>query len=141
MEDPQASMEDPSQILSLVQTLLASCAELADELRPLLAKPLNQQIDECALPEEKIKTYHGYLYCLISVMFAHLKASGESTDNHPIMQELDRVKQSMARLKRTEQKESAPDNLSQLQQTLGTKPRSTAISLANFQGTHTKFNE
>lgn len=149
-------MEDISKFKGFVRSLEASIDDLSEALEPVLDTPLDEIIAKCTTPQQKAKTYNSYLYCVISILFAYIKSLGVNTDNHPIMKELTRVKQSMKALKDAEhalKKKSETTELEKdktkefLQRALGTtggaaapdNMKSPAISKVNFEGKHTKF--
>lgn len=149
-------MENIENVRSFIRSLDSSIEDLQIALHPVLTQSLEETIAKCKLPEEEVKAYNGYLYCLISILYSYLKTLGIDTDKHPIMKELTRIKESMKRFKDYEDslknekvseeklKHSAKEFL---QRTLGTtggaaapdSMKSPAISSAHFQGTHTKF--
>lgn len=152
------NMENIDNVKGFIRALDSSVDELLLALKPALSVSLEETIAKCNLPQEKIKVYHSYLYCLISILYAYLKSLGVNTDEHPIMKELTRIKESMKKLKDFEEslknkKEDSAKNSHDakefLQRTLGTtggaatpdSMKVPAISSASFQGTHTKFTE
>lgn len=154
----QSEMENIETVRDCANALENSVDELKDKLQPILGKKLDDLMRDCHSPKEEVSFLNSYAYCLVSVLFAAMKASGIKTENHPIMKELDRIKASMMRLKDYEQggqKKAEAAAASQekskeyLQRTLGTSSsaatpdslKKPAISQMNFQGTHTKFSD
>lgn len=150
-------MEDINKFKGFLRSFEVSIDELSEALEPILETPLDDIIAECTTAQQKAKAYNSYLYCVISILFAYIKSLGVNTDNHPIMKELSKIKQSMKALKEAEvslQKkneliESDKDKASQfLERALGTtggaaapeSMKSPAISKVNFEGKHTKFD-
>ncbi|RKP29833.1 hypothetical protein METBISCDRAFT_17718 [Metschnikowia bicuspidata] len=151
-------MENTSTVKSLVDSLEGSIASLDEALLPLLETKLEDRLAKCETPEEKAKVYHDHIYITNSIIFACLKASGVKTEDHPIMKELERTKQSINKLKKAklalEEKANSEEEAQKrtaefLKHTLGTtgglavpeSMKSPAISSANFKGKHTRFNE
>lgn len=152
-------MENIENVKLFIKSLDSSANKLSEQLKPLLSKSLDDQINLIEDPIAKIKFYNNYLYCLVSLIFAYLKSVGVDTNTHPIVKELARVKSYMNRLKELEAKISSKDTTKEdseaaknfLQNTLGGKINGggaavpeglskPAISKANF-GKHTKFDE
>lgn len=151
-------MEGTDEIHAFVRALDTSIANLNVALEPALAWTLEQKIEKCNLPQERIKLYHDHLYTVISILFAYLKVTGVKTETHPIMKELTRIKQSMKNFKQLEEQmkqshetsakhnDKAADFLHKTLGTVGGKAapdslKSPAISSVNFKGTHTKFDD
>lgn len=149
---------ETTDIRAFVRSLDASIESLSANLKPALYTPLSERLAECSLPQEEIKLCQNHLFIVISVLFAYLKVLGVKTEDHPIMKELARIKQSMKdfkdleeRLKRKEdtQTQAREDTKQFLQNTLGTTGGaaapdslcSPAISSSNFKGNHTKFTD
>lgn len=157
-------MEDIDKVQNYIASLDGSVDELEDIIQPLLGKDL-RLITQNSDPITRIRTYNNYLYVTISTLFAYLKSTGVKTESHPIMEELTRIKKSMARVDELEKKlklkdtsESDKETAKRLiQQTLGGKINgggaaapdgitSPAISSETFksltyQGKHTKFDQ
>lgn len=154
-------MENIDNVKLFIKSLDGSIDQLKEQLKPII----NIQLDELigintTKPIEVIKFYNNYLYTLISLIFSYLKTIGVKVEDHPIMNELNRIKAYMKRLKEFELKllkdESKDEKKSDqakkfLENTLGSKlngggaakPQSLsepAISSSNFKGKHTKFN-
>lgn len=151
-------MENLENIKGFVRSLEHSVEDLSEALEPVLNTSIEDMIAECTTPQQKVKVYNSYLYCVISILFAYIKSLGVNTDDHPVMNELTRIKQSMKALKDAEEslqkksedaKESKDQAKEFLQRALGTtggaaapdSMKSPAISKVNFQGTHTKFTD
>lgn len=146
---------DAEHIRNYISALDASIEGLSGALDPVLRTSLDDKIAECQLPQERIKIYNNHLYVTISVLYSYIKTLGINTNDHPIMEELKRIKEFMKQAKEVEEslknkevedlksKDNAKDFL---QRTLGTtgaavldSMKSPAISSENFKGAHTKF--
>lgn len=151
-------MESSSTVEKLVDNLDVSIESLEEALRPMLETSLDEKLSKCTNAEEKATLYHEYIYVINSILFAYLKVAGAKTEEHPIMKELARTKESINKLKhiknQIESKNDADEASKKktaefLQRTLGTTGgvaapdslSSPAISSANFKGKHTKFDE
>lgn len=141
--------EGIEKIQAFLQSLNGSIDDLHQKLQPIIAKSLDEVVAGYDSPLEKIEIYNSYSYVLISIIVAYLRSIGVDTTNHPIMNELKRVKQYMQKHKAllAKQEQSQDDELSNtkdyLQQTLGNKPE-PAISSAHFNdneksGKHKRF--
>lgn len=155
---PKDNMENFDTVKHLVSNLDGSILNLQEALQPFFDIKMDEALSKCSTSEEKIKLYHEYLYVTNSVLFAFLKVSGVKTDDHPIMKEIARTKQSMNKLKELkksielkniEEEEKKKKTAEFLQRSLGTTGglaapeslKSPAISSANFKGKHTRFSE
>lgn len=146
---------DPDHIRNYISALDTSIDGLSKALDPVLSTSLDDKIAECQLPQERIKIYNNHLYVTISVLYSYIKTLGINTNDHPIMEELKRIKDFMKQAKEVEESlknkqeedlKSKDDAKDFLQRTLGTtgaavleSMKSPAISSQNFKGTHTKF--
>lgn len=150
-------MEDINKFKGFIRSLEVSIDDLSEALEPVLNVPLDEVIAGCTTAQQKAKAYNSYLYCVISILFAYVKSLGVNTDNHPIMKELAKIKQSMKALKEAEESlqkkendaESEKEKAKQfLERALGTtggaaapeSMKGPAISKVNFEGKHTKFD-
>lgn len=141
---PLLSMDEGiEKIKKFLDSLNGSIDDLQDKLQPIIAKSLDEVVAEYESPLEKIEIYNSYSYVLISIVVAYLRSTGVDTTNHPIMKELQRVKQYMEKHKALIAKKNSGDEAETkeyLQKTLGNKPE-PAISSANFKetGKHKRF--
>lgn len=151
-------MEHIDTVKNICRSLEDTVGTLRESLLPIMNRPLDDLLRERKTPKEEVQFLNTYVYCLVSIIFAAIKTSGGSTEDHPIMKELDRVKASMNRLKNFDKvaenkakasAESQEKSKEFLQRTLGTTGgaaapdslKGPAISQANFQGTHTRFED
>lgn len=149
---------DSENVRGYVAALDTSIDGLTEALQPIFSTLLEEKIAQCQLPQEQIKIYNSHLYITISILYSYIKVLGINTNDHPIMNELKRIKEVMKAVKDAEQSlknKDEKDLKSQdeakefLQRTLGTKVgaavtesmKSPAISSLNFRGTHTKFKD
>ncbi|KAH3668050.1 hypothetical protein OGAPHI_001804 [Ogataea philodendri] len=137
-----------------VKKLLASLSRGIDDLEKnvkseVFIRSLLEHVQEAKSPLEKVDLYNNYAYVIASLYFVLLKTSGENKKNeHPIMQELNRVKLYIDRAKKAEQiKKNGnidPDEASKaaeryVKNQLGEKVE-PAVSKVHFEGRHTKFD-
>lgn len=144
------------KIKKFLDSLDGSIDDLQTKLQPIIAKSLDEVVAGYDSPLEKIEIYNSYSYVLISIIVAYLRSIGVDTNNHPIMKELQRVKQYMEKHKAlitkqdSRQQQELSNTKEYLQSTLGNKPENKpepAISSAHFNdtkksstGKHTKFD-
>lgn len=89
-------MENIPKVKQHADTLAYQVKNLESTLSPLI-----HSVNVDALSTyEQAEHYALLAYSLDSIIFAHLKNNGVETKGHPIMIELDRIKASMAKLKR-----------------------------------------
>lgn len=151
-------MERVDEVRKFVQAVDMLTLALSTKLEPILKKSLDELLLSTASLHQQILLLNNFTYTLIAIIFAYIKVQGISTDSHPVMKELGRIKASMARYKelvlRTALSELEQDRASKkaqryLQNTLGVKSglggavsesaALPAISSQNFTGKHTKF--
>lgn len=148
-------MDDIEDVNLFVESLNTSIGKLHDEIEPILTKPVEEIASGTDSPLDTIKVYNNFSYTLVSLIFSYLKIIGINTSEHPIGEDLNKIKSYMKRLKdmeanltRQERHKNTDTANDYLVQTLGTKDDkeqekedSPAISRLNFQGTHTKFDD
>ena len=148
-------MDDIEDVNLFVQSLNSSIEKLHDEIEPILTKPVDELASSTDSPLDTIKVYNNFSYTLVSSIFSYLKIIGINTSQHPIVEDLNKIKSYMKRLKdieakltRQEANKGTDTAKDYLVQTLGTKDDkeqkkydSPSISRLNFQGTHTKFDD
>lgn len=157
-------MDSSDNIRLFIKSLDSSVDQLESSLAPILKKSLDELIFTTTAGDEneqisKIKFYNNFLYTLIATIFSYLKSVGINTDTHPIMNELNRIKTYMARVKRLQdiqegkvktEEQKQQDSKTFLQNVLGGSAGGAAasesmsqpaISSSNFKGTHTKFKD
>lgn len=142
------------KIKKFIDSLDGSIDDLHLKLQPIITKSLDEVVSNVQSPVEKIELYNNYSYVLVSIIVAYLRSSGIDTTDHPIMKELDRVKLYMKRHKDLVTQDDTDatrlkNTKDYLLKTLGTKSvtentasgqQEPAISSANFQNTHKKFD-
>lgn len=154
-------MENIDSIKALLVTLDTSVDQLDESLESITKKSLDDIAESKSNTIERIRTYNNYSYVLMSLIFSYLKTIGVSTDEHPILRELARVKSNMKRLKDLEQnktkEESSKEQSSEqakefLRNALGktangggaayrSNMSEPAVSSSSFKGVHTKFED
>lgn len=151
-------MDNTENIKLFLKSLDLSILQYEPTLELLLSKSLDEHLAQQETAKDKILFLNNFQYVLVSTIFSYLKTIGVNTDEHPIKNELARVKNYMMRAKKLDQ--NLDDEMKQkeedekrkakefITQTLGMKngAESTltdtrpAISTKSFQGTHTKFD-
>ncbi|EDK42675.1 hypothetical protein LELG_00853 [Lodderomyces elongisporus NRRL YB-4239] len=151
-------MDNTENIKLFLKSLDLSILQYEPTLELLLSKSLDEHLAQQETAKDKIQFLNNFQYVLVSTIFSYLKTIGVNTDEHPIKNELARVKNFMMRAKKLDQ--NLDDEMKQkeedekrkakefITQTLGMKngAESTltdtrpAISTKSFQGTHTKFD-
>lgn len=161
--------ENIANVKLFIQSLSNSITNYSTSLTPLQNKSLSDLLTSLETSsdsstnssiKDQLTILNNYAYVLISTLFAYLKLIGVETDNHPIMKELSRIKESMKRLKNIDLDESQQIKLEQekqkqeeekkknyLNKVIGVKSNGLgnatgpAISKKNFTGVHTKFDD
>lgn len=151
-------MDNTENIKLFLKSLDLSILQYEPTLELLLSKSLDEHLAQQETAKDKIQFLNNFQYVLVSTIYSYLKTIGVNTDEHPIKNELARVKNYMMRAKKLDQ--NLDDEMKQkeedekrkakefITQTLGMKngAESTltdtrpAISTKSFQGTHTKFD-
>ncbi|CAN6604739.1 exosome complex protein Lrp1p [Trichomonascus vanleenenianus] len=91
-------MEQLPAIQSLIEQLDENITNLEEKISPFLENDVSATRFDSPLDQASYST--ALAYALISILFSYLKATGEDTNNHPIMEELERVKSYMAKVKK-----------------------------------------
>ncbi|ESW99746.1 hypothetical protein KL918_001318 [Ogataea parapolymorpha] len=144
-------MDDIDTVKKLLVSLNHGVDELEIKLKSgMLAKSLLNHIQGTKTPLEKVDLYNNYAYVIASLYFVLLKTSGENKKNeHPIMQELNRVKLYIERAKKAATKEENTEEFKRkvaeaaerhVRNQLGEKIE-PAVSKLHFEGKHTKFGD
>ncbi|KAG7749643.1 hypothetical protein KL912_001644 [Ogataea haglerorum] len=142
-------MDDIDAVKKLLASLHHGVEELEIKLKSgMLAKSLLNHVQGAKTPLEKVNLYNNYAYVIASLYFVLLKASGENKKNeHPVMQELNRVKLYIERAKKAAAKEENTEEFRRkvaeaaerhVRNQLGEKVE-PAVSKVHFEGKHTKF--
>ncbi|RPB19412.1 exosome-associated factor Rrp47/DNA strand repair C1D [Terfezia boudieri ATCC MYA-4762] len=97
-----------SDLQSLVEDLDDHLADLTDAIDPLLTHPISESASKLPLVD-KAKLHVIHVYALESLLFSYLRLNGIKTKDHPIMRELTRVKQYMAKIKDAEENAARQD--------------------------------
>mmetsp|Transcript_14798 Transcript_14798/g.35755 ORF Transcript_14798/g.35755 Transcript_14798/m.35755 type:complete len:143 (+) Transcript_14798:120-548(+) len=93
-----AKAELPEGIQERLDTLEESMTALEAELEPLLSTPWDVLTSKME-PLEKAKLNLMIAYAADSLFFLYLKTQGQSAEDHPVTEELARVKEYMQKLK------------------------------------------
>lgn len=92
-------MENVPTVQKHVDGLAAQVASLEVALKT----SVNETLPETLTPMEQAEHYALLSYALNSIIFAYLKSTGTETKSHPIMLELERIKASLAKIKRVQE--------------------------------------
>ncbi|KAG7812195.1 hypothetical protein KL921_001427 [Ogataea angusta] len=144
-------MDDIDAVKKLLASLNHGVEDLETKLKSgMLAKSLLNHVQGAKTPLEKVDLYNNYAYVIASLYFVLLKTSGENKKNeHPIMQELNRVKLYIERAKKAVTKEENTEEFKRkvaeaaerhVRNQLGEKIE-PAVSKVHFEGKHTKFGD
>ncbi|KAH3677152.1 hypothetical protein WICMUC_001907 [Wickerhamomyces mucosus] len=152
-------MENTELINQFIKSLNGSLDSLDGDFKQLVGQSFEDRLNIADGPLDRIKISNNYAYILTSLSFAYLKSIGIDTSKHPIMDDLNRVKSYVARLKEVEN-QSKNEEVKSEKDTEAAKRfinaalnsgtgNSTvvkgvpepAISSASFKGTHTKFKD
>ncbi|EMG45601.1 LRP1 Exosome complex protein LRP1 [Candida maltosa Xu316] len=160
-------MDDIKNVKAYIASLSTSITNLSNSLLPLQNKSLSDILADKPSsssndPVAQIQVLNNYSYVLVSTLYSYLKTIGVDVDAHPIKDQLNRVKTSMARYKALQMGKDHEDELEKkkeeekrrerehLSRTLGVRDvgaaadqigASAAISKVNFEGKHTKFDD
>jgi exosome complex protein LRP1 len=88
----------PEEAATSVAQMSEAVRELETSLLPLLALPptdINERLNE----QDRAKLRLFTAYSINSLFYAYLKSQGEATTAHPVMKELDRVKEYFGKLR------------------------------------------
>ena len=100
-------MENVPTVQKHVDNLGAQISTLQKVLNPII----HGVVPETLTPLEQAQHYALLAYALDSIIFAHLKSTGTDHKGHPIMLELERIKASMAKIKRVQDGMSSEQDL------------------------------
>lgn len=100
-------MEPQTDLPDLVEDLEVNIDELAEALQPLLAAPIHTTASSLPLLD-KSKLYVLTAYAIESLLFSALQASGTNAKEHPIFNELGRLKGYFAKIKEVEERGAQP---------------------------------
>jgi len=92
---------DSTSILSLLERLESEIDGLEDSLVPLLETDLSNITSKLPLLD-KAKLYVLMTYAVESILFSYLRLNGSKAREHPVFQELTRVKQYFEKIKAAE---------------------------------------
>ncbi|VEU21326.1 DEKNAAC102389 [Brettanomyces naardenensis] len=148
-------MEDPDSVKKILESTQAEIGSLQKTLNEtILRKDLNELLislgddaDGAQSELAKCKLLNSYAYVIASLYFSYLKAAGMNKHNeHPIMQELGRVKSYIGRVQTAEQRQSKQQELSEADREAAKRfvesefgAKEPAISSVHFEGTHKRF--
>ncbi|KAK0937935.1 hypothetical protein LTR29_010500 [Friedmanniomyces endolithicus] len=92
---------ESSEVLSLVEDMGSNIDDLEEALAPLLKTALSASTSKLPLLD-KAKLYVLVTYAIESILFSALRLNGVDVKEHPIYQELNRVKEYFAKIKTAE---------------------------------------
>lgn len=92
---------DTTDLMPLVEDLDANITDLEESLQPLLTTALSASTSKLPLLD-KAKLYVLTTYAIESLLFSYLRLNGVDAKNHPVFQELTRVKHYFDKLKTAE---------------------------------------
>ncbi|KAK1061985.1 hypothetical protein LTR74_010649 [Friedmanniomyces endolithicus] len=92
---------ESSDVLSLVEDMGSNIDDLEDALAPLLKTALSASTSKLPLLD-KAKLYVLVTYAIESILFSALRLNGVDAKEHPVFQELNRVKEYFAKIKTAE---------------------------------------
>ncbi|XP_023933693.1 nuclear nucleic acid-binding protein C1D [Lingula anatina] len=101
------SEDFPSEIQDQLSSFDDSLTKVEDTLKPLLMTPLNE-VHEKLNPLDCAKVNLVAAYAVNSLFWTYLNVRGENPKEHPVKQELDRIRGYMNRVKEIQEKEKAP---------------------------------
>lgn len=100
------SDEFPTEIGDKMQMFHESVEKIGTIINPFLDKKLDD--DEKLSPLDKARLYLTAVYTMNSLFWMNLVVKGENPKEHPIKEEIDRVKMYLMRMKEIEDKSKAP---------------------------------
>lgn len=110
-------MENLQKVKKLVSDLQKNVSSTKAQIEPVLTSVTPESLQ----PLEQAKHYALLAYSLDSLIFSYLKATGEETANHPITNELERIKRIMGTITKAEKtgprpkkSTSAPERVSRI---------------------------
>ncbi|KAK0251225.1 hypothetical protein LTR29_007543 [Friedmanniomyces endolithicus] len=92
---------ESSDVLSLVEDMGSNIDDLEEALAPLLETALSASTSKLPLLD-KAKLYVLVTYAIESILFSALRLNGVDAKEHPVFQELNRVKEYFAKIKTAE---------------------------------------
>ncbi|XP_014673989.1 PREDICTED: nuclear nucleic acid-binding protein C1D-like [Priapulus caudatus] len=104
--DKKMDLKIPHEIQDRVKNFHESIINIETIMKPMLSKPHND-LHEKLLPIEKAKMDLMVAYTVNSMFWMFLNASGENTKEHPVKQELERLRGYMHKVKQIVDKEKA----------------------------------
>ncbi|CDS00150.1 related to nuclear regulator [Sporisorium scitamineum] len=142
--------------LPALQALSSSFTDLTAILQPLLAhnyEQLNAALQSNSSQDNAGDELHGRLdaarmqvsvaYVLMDLVWILLKTKGVDPTNHPVMQELERVKSYFGKIKRVQEDEKEPEQGAKLDRSAAGRFIRAALAgePGSTTGKHTKFDE
>ncbi|KAL9624216.1 MAG: hypothetical protein Q9160_001463 [Pyrenula sp. 1 TL-2023] len=102
---------DSSSLLPQIEALDDSLDDLTEVLSPLLATPFEELNNKLPVLE-RAKVSVLAVYAIESLLFSYLRLNGVAAKDHPVFQELTRVKQYFEKIKTAETGPLRRENLS-----------------------------
>ncbi|KAL9099890.1 MAG: hypothetical protein Q9163_004665 [Psora crenata] len=98
---------DPTNLAPWIEVLGDNIDDLEEALTPLLDGPLSETTAKLPLLD-KAQLYVLVTYAIESILFSYLRLNGIQAKEHPVFQELSRVKIYFEKIKAAESSGSAP---------------------------------
>jgi len=100
----EANSELPEGILVKLQNFDASLGNIEDLLKPFLKIPINDIVEKVNDPLQNARLSLMVSYAVNSLFWAYLVTQGVNAKNHPIRNELKRIKDNMGKVKLAEER-------------------------------------